>query len=46
MSFTLNPFFKNLEINCNIILLLDPSHMLKLIRGAMFTYKDNKKEKI
>ena len=43
MSFPqLNPFFKHPETNYNISLLLDPSRMLKLIRGALFTYKDNK----
>ena len=40
MSFPqLNPFFKHPEINYNIALLLNHCHMLKLIRGALFTYK-------
>ena len=38
----LNPFFKHPETNYNIALLLHPCHMLKLIRGALFTYKDIK----
>ena len=40
MSFQqLNPFFKHPETNYNISLLLHPCHMLKLIRGALFTDK-------
>ena len=43
MSFPqLNPFFKHPETNYNIALLLDLCHMLKLIRGALFTYTDIK----
>ena len=43
MSFLkLNPFFKHSKTNYNIALLLDPCHMLKLIRGALSTYKDIK----
>ena len=34
-----NPFFKHPETNYNIALLLYPCHMLKLIRGALFTYR-------
>ena len=43
MSFPqLNPFFKHTETNYNIALLLDSCHVLKLIRGTLFTYKDIK----
>ena len=46
MSFPkLNPFFKYPETNYNIALLLNPCHMLKLIRGDLFTYKNIKNEK-
>ena len=42
MSFQLNPFFKHSNTNYNNALLLDTSHMLKLIKGTLFTYKDIK----